>query len=103
MYLYCEQLCVSDELIQAFKGDQGNDTLEKIDNIWAEQQKHVACIQDPAGVSLYIQTGTQKKGGVVLPKFRCARGSTSLESFHNHLARFIPGNYKRKSKHLSVN
>ena len=38
MYLYCEQLCVSDELIQAFKGNQGKDTLgvdlferEKID------------------------------------------------------------------------
>ena len=82
-------MCVSDELIQAFKGDQGKDTLgvdlferEKIDNIWAEQQKHIACIQDPAGVSLYIQTGTQKKGGVVLPKFRCARGCTSQESFH---------------------
>ncbi|XP_056120631.1 uncharacterized protein LOC130097715 [Rhinichthys klamathensis goyatoka] len=31
------------------------------------------------------------KGGIILPVYRCARGSTSLESFHNHLNRFIPG------------
>lgn len=29
--------------------------------------------------------------GIRLPVYRCARGSTSLESFHLHLARFIPG------------
>jgi hypothetical protein len=34
------------------------------------------------------------RGGTVhhkLPVLRCARGSTSLESFHLYLARFIPG------------
>lgn len=36
-------------------------------------------------------TGYINKGGIKLPVFRCARGSTSLESFHLHLARFIPG------------
>ncbi len=36
-------------------------------------------------------TGHLTKGGVLLPIVRCARGSTSLESFHLHLARFIPG------------
>ena len=79
-------------------GDQGLDTLgvplfdnEKMMNIWETQKKHVQCIQDPEGVSLYTQTGTCKKGDVVLPKYRCARGSVSLESFHNHLAKFIPG------------
>ncbi|XP_044023682.1 uncharacterized protein LOC122862327 [Siniperca chuatsi] len=34
-------------------------------------------------------TGRLTKGGVSLPVYRCARGSTSLESFHLH--RFIPG------------
>ncbi len=36
-------------------------------------------------------TGHLTKGGVTLPTVRCARGSTSLESFHLHMARFIPG------------
>ena len=31
------------------------------------------------------------KGNSKLPVYRCARGSTSLESFHLHIARFIPG------------
>ena len=46
-------------------------------------------IQDPAGVELYTQTGQFTKGGVQLPVYRCARDSTSLESFHLH--HFIPG------------
>ncbi|XP_051953220.1 uncharacterized protein LOC127623061 [Xyrauchen texanus] len=45
----------------------------------------------PPGVQLYTQTGSITKGGLTLPVYRCARGSTSLESFHNHLNRFIPG------------
>ena len=64
---------------------------EEIKSIWEEQQKHVACIQDPPGVQLYTVTGHILKGGVMLPVLRCARGSTSLESFHLHLARFVPG------------
>nr|XP_034315333.1 uncharacterized protein LOC117685153 [Crassostrea gigas] len=59
--------------------------------IWKQQQKHVQCIQDPPNVQLYTQTGVSKKGGGPLPVYRCARGSTSLECFHLHLARFIPG------------
>ena len=27
----------------------------------------------------------------MLPLLRCARGSTSLESFHSHIVKFIPG------------
>ena len=64
---------------------------EEMKVIWAEQVKHVACIQDPPGVQLYTVTGNIKKGCVTLPILRCARGSTSLESFHLHLARFVPG------------
>ncbi|KAL6475706.1 hypothetical protein MHYP_G00167460 [Metynnis hypsauchen] len=47
--------------------------------------------QDPPGLQLYAKTGQLTKGGVVLPVYRCARGSTSLESFHRHLKNFIPG------------
>ncbi|MEQ2209089.1 hypothetical protein XENOCAPTIV_024007 [Xenoophorus captivus] len=40
---------------------------------------------------MYTRTGQVTKGGVVLPVYRCARGSKSLELFHLHLNRFIPG------------
>lgn len=90
---------ISGDLIETFMGVQGLDTLgvplfdnEKMANIWESQKRHVKCIQDPVHVSLYTCTGTLKKGTVQLPTYRCARGSTSLESFHNHLAKFIPGN-----------
>jgi len=38
-------------------------------------------------VVLYTRTG-----GIQLPTCRSARGSTCLESFHNHLNKFIPAN-----------
>lgn len=59
--------------------------------IWEQEKIHVKCLQDPVGVSLYTQTGTLSKGGVSLPVYRCARGTTSLESFHAHQINFIPG------------
>ncbi|XP_016085020.1 uncharacterized protein [Sinocyclocheilus grahami] len=56
--------------IQAFDGDAGRDTLgvslinsARIREILKSQRKHVACIQDPLGVQLYMQTGTVVKGG----------------------------------------
>ena len=64
---------------------------ERMQATWDQQQKHVACIQDMAGMSLYRETGQTTRGGVVLTKYRCHRGSTSLESFHRHLAMFVPG------------
>lgn len=57
-------------------------------SIWEEQKKHLKCLQDPPDVSLYTITGNICKGGVTLPVLRCARGTTSLESFHLHLARY---------------
>ena len=86
------------QLLDTFDGEQGRDTLgvplldsDRIWDIWLSQKRHVACIQDPEVFSLYTETHKQKKGGMLLPVFRCARGSTSLESFHLHLNRFIPG------------
>ncbi|XP_052277133.1 uncharacterized protein LOC127876170 isoform X2 [Dreissena polymorpha] len=104
--LHCCRMTRSTEVIreriqavlELFDGDSGRDTMgvpllhhERIWELWKQQQKHVECLQDPKGVQLYTQTGTLKKGGVVLPVYRCARGSTSLESFHLQLQRFIPG------------
>lgn len=95
-------------LIQSLDGPKGCDTLgvplfesERIAEVWRVQQQHVSCIQDPEGVHLYTQTGTLKKGGVSLPVYRCARGSTSLESFHLHMNRFIPGR-KRYITHTAI-
>ncbi|XP_038126462.1 uncharacterized protein LOC119773545 isoform X1 [Cyprinodon tularosa] len=85
-------------LLDTFRGPAGRNTLNipllddlRIQDIWNTQMRHLSCIQDPPGVQLYTQTGTLTKGGVRLPMYRCARGSTSLESFHLHLNRFIPG------------
>ncbi|KAG7500103.1 hypothetical protein JOB18_008713 [Solea senegalensis] len=63
----------------------------RMEEIWSAQRRHLDCIQDPEGVELYTKTGELTKGGVRLPVYRCARGSTSLESFHLHQCRFIPG------------
>ncbi|XP_066915572.1 uncharacterized protein [Clytia hemisphaerica] len=60
-------------------------------DVWTEQKCHVRCILDPDGIQLYTKVSTQKKGTVELPVYRCARGSTSLESFHQHIKNFIPG------------
>ena len=62
---------------------------ERMVTIWEEERKHVQCIQDPLRVALYTITGHINKGGVELPVFRCARGTTSLELFHLHLARYV--------------
>ena len=64
---------------------------DKVQQIWAVQKKHLKCLQDIPGVNLYLETNALKKGDIMLPVYRSARGSSSLESFHLHLARFIPG------------
>ncbi|XP_046887325.1 uncharacterized protein LOC124474908 [Hypomesus transpacificus] len=88
----------SHQLYGPFGGEKGHDTLgiplldgSRIQAIWREQRRHLHCIQDPPAVQLYTETGRLTKGSVSLPVYRCARGSTSLESFHLHNNRFIPG------------
>lgn len=51
-------------LIACLDSDEGRDTLgvplfdhDRIRCMWQQQQKHVACIQDPPGISLYTRTG----------------------------------------------
>ena len=107
--LYCRRRTRGEEatirqveaLLQELMGDKGRDLLGvplldrvRMEHIWRVQKRHVKCIQDLPGVPLYTKTGTTStKEGVVLTKYRCARGSTSLESFHCHLNRFIPGEF----------
>ncbi|XP_047187902.1 uncharacterized protein LOC118310714 isoform X2 [Scophthalmus maximus] len=99
-----ETQALIESLIQAFDGAAGRDTQgvplinsARMNEIWKSQHKHVACIQDPPGVQFYTQMGTVVKGGHRLPTYRCARGSTSLESFHLHMNRFIPGAHLQAS------
>ena len=86
------------DLLMTFTAPRGCDSNgvpllnnERMWQIWDCQQRHIECIQDPEGVQLYTQTGVITKGDIHLPTYRCARGSTSLESFHLHINRFIPG------------
>ncbi|CAL8317387.1 unnamed protein product [Merluccius merluccius] len=72
-------------LISLFDSASGKDILGvplldhvQIQHIWQEQEKNVACIQDPEVFQLYTKTGTLNKGGVELCCYRCAHGSTSL-------------------------
>ena len=41
------------------------------------------------GITLYTITGHITKGGMELPVLWCAKGMTSLKSFHLHLARYL--------------
>ncbi|KAJ8010710.1 hypothetical protein DPEC_G00077940 [Dallia pectoralis] len=87
-----------EQLLQELMGEKGRDLMgipllnrAKMEHIWRTQKRHVKCIQDVPGVLLYTETGRCTKEGIQLTTYRCARGSTSLESFHCHLNRFIPG------------
>ncbi|ELU00340.1 hypothetical protein CAPTEDRAFT_217729 [Capitella teleta] len=86
-----------------FESERGTDVLGVplfpkgcLMRVWGKQQRHLPCIQDPPGVTLYYkETHLVRKGGVPLPAYKCSRGSTSLEGFRNHLARFIPAHTER--------
>jgi hypothetical protein len=71
-------------------------------HVWEVQQKHLECLQDPAGVALYTKVGTLQKGGKELDILRCGRGSSSLESFHRHQCAFIPGTFASRHTVLYV-
>ena len=97
-----------EELLRLLSGPAGVDSMglplldqSRIWAIWEQQKRHVACLQDVPGVPLHRVTGTLIKGGVQLSCFRTARGTTSTESFHSHLVKFIPGNYNGLMQTLS--
>jgi hypothetical protein len=66
---------------------------QSMEKVWSVQQRHLPCITDPPGVHLYTKIGTTEKGGKSLDLLKCARGSSSLESFHRHQCTFIPGKF----------
>nr|XP_026695572.1 uncharacterized protein LOC113475553 [Ciona intestinalis] len=86
------------QLLEAFQRPStrdlsGVDLLKSdlVEEVWKVQMPHVCCLQDPPNIQLYTITGMQVIGGISLPVYRCARGSNSLESFHDHVRRFVPG------------
>ncbi|KAI7789391.1 hypothetical protein IRJ41_011903, partial [Triplophysa rosa] len=62
-----------------------------IDHVWANQQKHLECMQDPPGKSMYTITKYVTRKGVRLPRYSTVRGSNSVEGFHSFLPKMIPG------------
>ncbi|KAM4541695.1 uncharacterized protein PAE49_018621 [Odontesthes bonariensis] len=87
-----------ERLLEELRGPKGRDLMDvplldevRMDHIWRVQKRHIKCIQDVPGIPLYTEVGSMNKSGIKLTSYRCARGSTSLESFHCHLNRFIPG------------
>uniref|UniRef100_A0A1A8SMJ0 Uncharacterized protein n=1 Tax=Nothobranchius rachovii TaxID=451742 RepID=A0A1A8SMJ0_9TELE len=86
-------------VIEELKGPAGLDesgvSLFKspaaIDEMWAAQQRHLECIQDPPGVNMYRVARTTTINGVDLPYYKGLRGSNSLEGFHKVLPFMIPG------------
>ena len=85
--------------IEVLKGDAGLDengiplfkSNDAIDEIWMCQQRHLECIQDPPEMSMYRIAKLSVKNGIQIPYYTCVRGNNSLEGFHNHLPKMIPG------------
>ena len=85
-------------VLQELMGEKGKDQMGvplldnvRIEHIWRVQRRDIKCIQDVPDVPLYTDIGSTTVEGIVLTRYRCVRGSTSLESFHLHLNKFIPG------------
>ncbi|XP_039453959.1 uncharacterized protein LOC116324518 [Oreochromis aureus] len=86
-------------VIEELKGPAGLDergaTLFKtpgaIDEMWAAQQRHLECIQDPPDMSMYRVAHTTTINNVDVPYYKCLCGSNSLEGFHKLLPNMIPG------------
>ena len=98
-------------LFVTYAGDRGNDTLgtpllhsDRVEEMWSTQKRHIKCIQDVPDCPLYTEVDQVRGGnGIDLPIYRCARGSTSLESFHLHLQRFVPGKMTLNTKPYNHN
>ncbi|XDV26692.1 hypothetical protein PO909_030333, partial [Leuciscus waleckii] len=87
-----------ESIITEFKGPAGLDidgihlikSAQAVDSHWATASKHLSCMQDPPGIQLYVSVKVVVLNGVRLNKYRCRRGSNSLEDLHSHLYNAIP-------------
>ena len=64
-------------------------------------QKHIVngCISDPKDEPLYFAQGKLKNGMV---KFRCIRGTSSLEGYHRHVRKLFKSCCSSKVAHASL-
>ena len=93
-------------LFKTYAGDRGNDTLgtpllhkDRVEELCRTQKRHIKCIQDVPDCPLYTEVDqVQERNGIDLTLYRCARGSTSLESFHLHLRSSVPGKMTLNTK-----
>ncbi|XP_059183512.1 uncharacterized protein LOC131962582 [Centropristis striata] len=93
-----ESALVIEAIIAEFGGPAGLDidgiplfkSTEAVDAHWATASKHLGCMQDPPGIQLYVSVKVVVLNGVRLNKYRCRRGSNSLEGLHAHLYNAIP-------------
>ncbi|CAL8324430.1 unnamed protein product [Merluccius merluccius] len=91
-----ETAMVMESILAEFRGPAGLDidgihlfkSPEAVDAHWAS--KHLSCMQDPPGVQLYVSVRVVLMNGIRLNKYRCRRGSNSLEGLHAHLFNVIP-------------
>ncbi|XP_043980688.1 uncharacterized protein LOC122835588 [Gambusia affinis] len=87
-----------ESIITELKGPAGLDidgihlfkSAQAVDAHWATASKHLSCMQDPPGVQLYVSVKVVVLNGIRLNKYRCQRGSNSLEGLHSHLYNAIP-------------
>ncbi|PIK55913.1 hypothetical protein BSL78_07183 [Apostichopus japonicus] len=93
-----ESACAIEAILQEFKGPAGLDidgiplfkSTEAVDAQWATASKHLSCMQDPPNISLYVTTREVTLNGIQLNKYRCRRGSNSLEGLHAHMVNAVP-------------
>ncbi|XP_037619327.1 uncharacterized protein LOC119484539 [Sebastes umbrosus] len=87
------------QAIEELKGPAGLDesgvslfkSPEAIDEMWAGQQRHLECIQDPPDMNMYRVARTTTINNVDVPYYKGLSGSNSLEGFHKSLPHMIPG------------
>ncbi|KAL7824689.1 hypothetical protein AOLI_G00327700 [Acnodon oligacanthus] len=85
--------------IEELKGPAGLDengvslfkTPEAIVEMWAAQQRHLECIQDPPDMNMYRVACTTTINNMDVPYYKRLRGNNSLEGFHKALPNMIPG------------
>ncbi|KAL2080692.1 hypothetical protein ACEWY4_024485 [Coilia grayii] len=96
-----ETAMVVESILTELRGPAGLDidgihlfkSTEAVDAHWAVASKHLSCMQDPPGVQLYVSVKVVEMNGIRLNKYRCRRGSNSLEGLHAHLFNAIPSQH----------
>eukprot|EP00058_Branchiostoma_floridae_P012273 XP_002597761.1 hypothetical protein BRAFLDRAFT_77336 [Branchiostoma floridae] len=84
VYVALTGLLTFDNQIPLFRNDN------EINQVWASQQKHLECIQDPPDRAMYSITKYVTKNEHRLPYYTTVRGSNILEKFHKFLPVMIP-------------